>query len=179
MSEIELLKNLLDKETQLSRKKMDLEYEKDDTEKLKIEIQNLEKEIDHLIENLKEHPKKNYSPLAHQHIMLQLNEHITALRDQKDYLNILKDQCMVIPNYYLGILLSDVHQFITEEANGYNGRSYLFYSGNPKECYDRKEMIHFLRNEVELVHKIEDINYISLRAYFEGFKKRLIEKFDH
>lgn len=179
MTELELLITLLGKEAELSRNRIYLEYEKDDAEKLETKMKQLEGEIELLIEELKTHPEKCHSRKAHELIILQLSEHIDALNQQRDFMNILKHQNMTIPNFYLGILLSDIHEFITKEVRGYNGRSYLFYSANPKECYDRKEMIQFLQSEVEQVSKLEDINYVSLRVYFEEFKKRLIEKFDN
>lgn len=177
MSELELLKRLNSLEEELLRARSLLAYEDEKAQALK-EIDELSLAIEEAKNKLTDVEDKEHSFKAHQLIIDQFSEYIREFKKIKSYLNVLKHQWMIIPNYFLGILIHDIHKLLQEEAYGISGRSFLHYSANPEECYKKDELINFITKEIDTLYEMKDVSYVRLKEYFEEFKNRLLSTFE-
>ena len=177
MNELELLKKLNFLEEELSRTRSLLAYE-DGEKKAQKSIDGLLLAIENAKNELTKVENKECSFKAYKLIIAQLSEYITELKKVKSHLNVLKHQWMIIPNYFLGILIHDIHQLVQEEPLGINRRAYLHYSAVPKECYKKDELIDLIEKEIHYLYEMKDISYVRLKQYFQGFKERFILTFD-
>lgn len=177
MSELELLKRLNSLEEELLRANSLLSYEEEKANALK-KIDELSVAIEETKNELTEVENKELSFKAHELIIAQFSEYITEFKKVKSHLNVLKHQWMIIPNYFLGILIHDIHQLVQEEPLGINGRAYLHYSAVPTECYKKDELIDFIEKEIHYLYEMKDISYVRLKEYFQSFKDRILLKFN-
>jgi hypothetical protein len=50
---------------------------------------------------------------------------------------------------------------------------FLYFSSDPEDSFDRKELISFFNSEIEILKAFNIANYIILKSYFEEFTDRL------
>jgi hypothetical protein len=179
MNEIELLKELIDKkrranDLQISIRIWDNKEEKiqfvKDLEITSVEIENLEKQLT-TIED------KSYSRKAIGSVISQLEHYITEINKALPHLNLSRNQGLMLENELFAGIIQDVNYLITDKVFGIHIPSYLKYTVVPEDSISIPELTEFLRNEITLLRKLEDINYLTLWEYRDRLVDRIRQQF--
>ena len=179
MTEIELLKKLveLEKEKYSLKIKIDIWSRDSDVSSFKVELAQLEEEVTEIIYQLKEIDDKSYSQKAKIAMDNQISAYITEINKAKPGLKLSRNQGLGLENYLFSGILNDLRYYIVDEVYGHRIPAYLLYTYSNEKSIEVTELSDFLKKELQILRKIENPNYIKLRDYFESFENKIIEAF--
>lgn len=173
MNELELFQKYLKIENELRMLKFDpnseLESElNDELESLKDELENIE--------------NNEFSIKAKNAILSQIDSYIDSINRAIPGLKLLRDQSMMHRDTLFGNILKDIRTLMTEKIYGFQNPVYLHYTTDEREIKNNNtveisDLSSFLRNEKNLLTELQNINFISLNAYYEDLRTRIIEHF--
>lgn len=179
MTEISLLKQLITIEKNIHLLNLEIDHTDDGIQRQQLVSQ--QSELNTRIENLKsalvEIEDKSYSIEAVHGIIRQLKEYITEINKAIPGLRLSRNQGMVIENYLFSYIINDINNLITDEIHGYHIPAYLYYTYRKEESIEISALTNFLNEEIEIISKLENPNYVKLRYFVEGFRDRIIKRF--
>src|SRR5574343_576595 len=91
-------------------------------------------------------------------------------------LNLDSNNQKIKKNILFDEIINDVYYIISNKTNTILHKV-LDYVYDIDDSIEIKELYNFLISEIEVLKKIEEINYIKLYNYFIEFKKRIEDNF--
>ncbi|MBU2905807.1 hypothetical protein KO529_13490 [Arenibacter algicola] len=179
MSEIELLKKLVDLEKTKNTLEIQIDVWNGDGKvvEFKRELDLVEAEIAEKINELQEIEDKKYSRKAKNSMYSQIQAYITEINKVKEGLKLSRNQGLGLENYLFSGILNDLRYYIIDDFGGHRIPAYLMYTRSDENSVEVSELSDFLNTELHNLSEIENPNYIKLREFYEDFKNRMIKKF--
>ena len=174
MNEIELLKELIDKKRIANDLQIRIDIWSNENERLRFvkELEVINSKINDLEKGLTEINDKSFSQKAKESVIYQLEQYITEINKVSPHLNLSRNQSLIIENELFAGIVQDVNYLITDKVSGIHIPAYLKYTIVPEDSISIPELTDFLRNEIDILRKLKDIDYLKLWEY----KGRLIER---
>lgn len=172
--EYKLIRSLLTIENQIRRQKIELQFCTDDAERFQIEstINQLIGTRDQLILELTEIENPQASIEIRHHLIQIFAEMRASIMDVKYDLPISRNQGLVLENYFISKIFDEIKRVVNCRYYGLS-TPFLYFSADPEDSFDRKELISFFNSEIKILQAFENVNYILLKSYFEEFTDRL------
>lgn len=179
MNELELLKELIQNEHNLQMSLLDVHYANTEDEK---QIANnnrnkIQDKIDFLKIELRDIENKTQSKKAKVGVINQLNHYVEQISLARPGLKLTRKQGMILENMIFGYISMDIYRQISEEAFGAHIPAYLQYTYSEKDSVEIPELTEFLKSEIGIVKSIENVDYVKLQDYYQGFRQRTVDKF--
>jgi hypothetical protein len=178
MSEIELVKNLVNSE----KMKYDLELqidalrESNDKTIFQSKLDELNSEIEMLKSQLKQVRDTSHSQNLKKAMIEQLGIYISELKNAKSGLRVIRNQGLILENYLFQSIANNIRRLLTSDYLGIYVPD-LLYSYQVDGSIDTKELIDFLEVEVKILRELNSADYLDLRNYFDEFRNRVEERF--
>lgn len=137
---------------------------------------NLENEIEDIKTQLINVPDKTFSLRAKQHLIDQLREYKNQIRNIRNPYRLLPIESINIENS----LFSNLDSHIKAIANGKQWGIHipiLNYTREEDGSTEIESFLSFIDEEIEIIRGIENLNFVTLKAYHGEFQARLINKF--
>lgn len=179
MNELEILKELINYEYKARDLEMRIQIWHDEDEKAKfmVELEHINLKIEKLINQLIKIEDKRYSSQAKSAMIDQLNLYIKEINKAKSWLNLSRNQGMIIENELFSEIVRDLNGLLIDKITGIHIPAYLKYTVDSEDSVSIPELTEFLRKEVLNLRKIDNPNYINLRKFRDGFVERIVEQF--
>lgn len=179
MDEFELLNKFL----KLKRSSNHLEvhiklwHEGQEKQKFIADKEIIDEEIVKLTQQLQDIPEKKYSNNAKNQVIEQLKAYIGQISKVNHSFKISRNQSMVLENAFFTFLSQDIRNIISCRLFGLRIPSEIYYTHIAEEGIEIDELIAFLNIEIEILHNLNAVNFISLLNYHQNFETRLIVAF--
>lgn len=179
MNEIELLKELIDKKRIADDFEIRIDIWSNKNERIQFvkDLETVSTEIDELEEKLTNIDDKSSSQKAKESVIYQLEKYITEINKMSSHLNLSRNQGLMIENELFAGIVQDVNYLITDKVFGIHIPAYLKYTVVPEDSIRIPELTEFLRNEINLLRNLNDINYLKLWEYKDRLIDRIREQF--
>lgn len=180
MTEIELLRNLRDLETQSRILKVKIKLWKDETGKLELIKRNdeINKEVEIVKRQLEILNDKKYSEEIKSAIIRQLEKYIAEIHGAGNESKSSDNQEITVENALLEKIYRNLYSFVPTKGSG--ASALVFF--NEKALKDHplyvNEVTDFLNHELQIVTDIKEPSYFKLRRYFTELKDRIIKRFN-
>ncbi|WP_268847903.1 hypothetical protein [Flavobacterium aestivum] len=179
MNELELLEELIQNEHNLKMSMFYVHFANNEDEK---QIANnnrnkIQDKIDLLKIELRDIEDKTQSQKAKFGIINQLNHYVEQINLVRPGLKLTRKQDMLLENMLFSYISMDIYRQISEKVIGSHIPAYLHYTDNEKDSIEIPELTEFLKNEISIVKSIENVDYIKLQDYYQGFRQRMVDKF--
>lgn len=137
-------------------------------------------DIDNQIEQTKAQlinvENKKFSAQSKQHLIDQLIEYNNQIRTIRHPFRLLPIDSINIENSLFSILNSHMKAIAIGKQWGIH-IPILGYTRNEDGSIEIEKFLAFLDEEIETIKDIDEVNFVSLKEYFEEFQNRLIERF--
>lgn len=172
--EYKLIRSLLTVENQIRRQKIELQFCTDGAERFQIEstINQLNENHEQLILELTKIENPQASIEIRYHLIQIFSEMRASIMDVKYDLPISRNQGLVLENYFISKIFDEIKRVMDCRYYGLS-TPFLYFSSDPEDSFDRKELISFFNSEIKILQALEIVNYILLKSYFEEFTDRL------
>ncbi|WP_297099359.1 hypothetical protein [uncultured Draconibacterium sp.] len=172
--EYKLIGGLLAAENQIRKQKIEFQFCTDDAEIVKIEssITELIATREQLALELTEIENPQASIEIRHYLIQMFYEMRASIMDVKYDLPISRNQGLVLENYFISKIYDEIKRVMNCKHYGLS-RPFLYFSADPEDSFDRKELISFFNSEIEILQAFDIVNYILLKDYFEKFAVRL------
>lgn len=179
MNEIEILKELIDKKRIVNDLKISIDIWHNNEEKIQFakDLEKTSAEIDTLEKQLTEIDDKSHSRKAKDSVIYQLEQYITEINKVSPHLNLSRNQGLMLENELFAGIVQDVNYLITDKVFGIHIPAYLKYTVVPEDSVSISELTEFLRNEITILRRINDIDYLKLWEYKDSLIERIRQQF--
>jgi len=174
--ETHLIERLLELENVLHIISIEKHYCVEEPEKSKIEQFESEtkSEFDLVKQDLQNLETYEVSLSIRDDLIQAFNQMIHSISMGREELQISKSQSMIFYNYFIARIFEEIHKTMNLNFSGIS-TPFLYFTSDPEDSFDRKKLISFLRNEINILNAITAINYIVLQDFYQNFKYRLSE----
>jgi hypothetical protein len=179
MNEIELLKELIDKKRLANDLQIRIDIWSNENERIQFakDLESVSAEIDELEEKLTNNADKSSSQNAKESLIYQLEQYITEINKVNSHLNLSRNQGLMLENELFAGIVQDVNYLITDKVYGIHVPAYLKYTVVPEDSISIPKLTEFLRNEINLLRNLNDIDYLKLWEYKDRLIERIREQF--
>jgi len=179
MTEIELLNNynLIHKDAYAMEFKIKFFNSDEKKDVLEGEYKRLRERLIIAEDELSNVLDKSSSYGAWQRMIRQLTEYANQINKAKQGLKLSRNQGLSIQNHLFSMIIIDLSYIGISGLDMIHIPSNLYYTTDYNDAVEIHEVVDFLKAERQLLQDIQSPNYVNLREYLDGFKKRIVAKF--
>ena len=159
--------------------KIEIDISEDSKEKeiYQNEINNLNDEIAKIESDLKSIENKEFSKKTKVNIVNQISAYIEEMNDAPEKILLSRNQGFIIKNYLFGMIIGDLRRLVSSDVFNGTIRHNLDYTYNEDDSVDKTGFIKFLKQEIEILRRIENPNLVELRKYLNEIEERISDKY--
>jgi hypothetical protein len=177
MTELQLLKELIKTENELQEINIRFSNNEIQKENTYTKIKELQKNIAMLNSRLINVSDNTDSVIAKNEIIKQLQFFVERINKVGSCSRLTRNQGMIVENILFDYISQTVINLISDEIYGGGIPSILQFTIDDKNSILVSELSEFLKDEILILNKIENTNFVKLRNYNNGFNMRIQSKF--
>jgi hypothetical protein len=179
MTEIELLRELIEKERNAHDLKLYIEIWNDDEERASFikELKHTNLEIDNLETELVKIEDKKFSGKTKVRMLEQLESYIVEINKINPTLHLSKSQSTINDNELFSGIIRDINNLVTDKISSIRVPKYLERTTDKDDSVSIQDLNDFLKNEMKILDKIEQVDFIKLLQYASQLSDRIKTQF--
>ncbi len=171
-----LINQMLDLEEQLHFTEMKEQFCKDSSERTTIEStrKNLKESLDKVSNDLIEIETSLASLEIKDYLIRAFYQMTAAISNVQYDFPISRSQSMIFDNYFASKILNEINRTMNGDFHDL-ASPFLHFTTDPKDFFDRKQLISFFGSEIGILKNINPVNYVILKSYYKEFANRLLK----
>ena len=102
----------------------------------------------------------------------RFNQMKTEISEEKNDFAISLKQGTVLDNYFAAKILYEIKCVVNSDLQELR-KPFLYFTDDTLDSLDKSQLIAFYETEIDVLSKIEPVNYLKIREYYSNFEGKL------